>query len=66
MDHKIITKEILFQKNLPKIFSVDNNEKILREFLNVNLNSDLVLDKINDMGIDSLTEIDFVKIKKPT
>ncbi len=66
MDHKIVTKEILFQKNLPEIFSVDNNEKILREFLNVNLNSDLVLDKISDMGINSLTEIDLVKIKKPT
>jgi len=66
MDHKIVTKEILFQKNLPGIFSVDNNEKILREFLNVNLNSDLVLYKISDMGINSLTEIDLVKIKKPT
>jgi hypothetical protein len=65
-EHKIVTKEILFQKDLPGVFSDNNNKKILSEFLNINLNSDIVLDKINDMGVNSLTEVDLVKIKKPT
>jgi hypothetical protein len=65
-EYKDVTKEILFQKDLPKVFSENNNKKILMEFLDKNLNSDLVLDKINYMGINSLTEIDYIKIKKPT
>ena len=65
-EYKDITKKVLFQKDLPKVFSENNNKKILMEFLDKNLNSDLVLDKINSMGINSLTEIDHIKIKKPT
>ena len=65
-EYKDVTKEVLFQKDLPKVFSENNNKKILMEFLDKNLNSDLVLDKINSMGINSLTEIDHIKIKKPT
>ena len=65
-EYKDVTKEVLFQKDLPKVFSENDNKKILMEFLDKNLNSDLVLDKINYMGINSLTEIDHIKIKKPT
>lgn len=65
-EYKDVTKEVLFQKDLPKIFGENDNKKILMEFLDKNLNSDLVLDKINYMGINSLTEIDYIKIKKPT
>lgn len=65
-EYKDVTKEILFQKDLPKVFGESDNKKILMEFLDKNLNSDLVLDKINYMGINSLTEIDHIKIKKPT
>ena len=65
-EYKDVTKEVLFQKDLPKVFSENDNKKILMEFLDKNLNSDLVLDKINCMGINSLTEIDHIKIKKPT
>lgn len=65
-EHKIITEDFLFQKGIPPIFETTENKKVLSDFLNENLNSDIVLDKINNMGIDSLTEVDLSKLKSPT
>jgi hypothetical protein len=65
-EHSVITENFLFQKDIPPIFEVVENKKVLSDFLNENLNSDIVLDKINNMGIDSLTEVDLSKLKSPT
>ncbi len=66
LEHKIVTKDFLYQKDIPPIFESKENKKVLSEFLNENLNSDTVLDKINSMGMESLTEIDLTKLKSPT
>jgi hypothetical protein len=65
-EHNVITENFLYQKDIPPIFESIENKKVLSNFLNENLNSDIVLDKINNMGIDSLTEIDLSKLKSPT
>lgn len=54
---KYATKDFLFQKNLPEIFK-DEYSEVLSYFLFCNLTKDDVLDKILDMGIDSLTKYD--------
>jgi hypothetical protein len=66
LEHKVVTKDFLYQKDIPPIFESKENKKILSEFLSENLNSDIVLDKINIMGMNSLTEIDLSKLKSPT
>jgi|694.fasta_scaffold84918_5 hypothetical protein len=52
------TKDFLFQKNLPDIFN-DEFSEVLSYFLYCNLTKDDVLDKILDMGIESLTYYDY-------
>ena len=52
------TKDFLFQKNLNEIFK-DEYSEVLSYFLFCNLTKDDVLDKILDMGIDSLTPYDY-------
>lgn len=51
------TKDFLFQKNLNEIFK-DEYSEVLSYFLFCNLTKDDVLDKILDMGIESLTKYD--------
>jgi len=52
------TKDFLFQKNLHEIFKGEYSE-VLSYFLYCNLSVDDVLDKILDMGMDSLTNYDY-------
>jgi hypothetical protein len=62
--YKDLTKIFLYQKNLDIIFNNDEFKKILIKFLDSNLDKDTVLDKINDLGISSLNEIDYNILKK--
>jgi hypothetical protein len=62
--YKDLTKNFLYQKNLDIIFNNDEFKKILIKFLDSNLDKDTVLDKINDLGISSLNEIDYNILKK--
>lgn len=55
---KYATKDFLFQKNLNEIFQ-DEFDIVLSQFLLSNLTKDDVLDKILDMGMDSLTNYDY-------
>jgi len=55
IDAKDISEEILYQT-----IKFDNGEfeYMKNEFIKENLTSDMILDKINDLGMDSLTDID--------
>lgn len=57
------TKDFLFQKNLPDIFK-DEFSEVLSYFLYCNLSKDDVLDKILDMGMDSLTNYDYQALQR--
>lgn len=50
-----VTKDVLIGKYLPKVL-VDSD--YFKTFIIENLTPDIVLDKISEMGIDSLSEID--------
>ena len=41
-----------------KTFKDENYRKVLERFLEKNLSVDMILDKINEQGIQSLSEID--------
>jgi hypothetical protein len=59
VSYQILTREFLFQKNLHDIFKKGKFIKILLKFLGYNLTQDDVLDKILELGIGSLNEIDY-------
>ena len=62
VEHSDITQEILKndQKSgeFQKVFSKDSNLTLLRNFREKNLTVDLILDKISESGVDSLTDLD--------
>jgi hypothetical protein len=59
VSYKVLTKEFLYQKNLHDIFKKGKFRQVLLEFLGSNLTQDDVLDKILELGIGSLNEIDY-------
>ena len=59
VSYQTLTKEFLFQKNLHDIFNKGKFKKVLLKFLGYNLTQDDVLDKILELGIGSLNEIDY-------
>lgn len=59
VSYQILTKDFLFQKNLNEIFVKGKFRKVLLDFLHSNLTQDDVLDKILELGIGSLNEIDY-------
>ena len=62
IDHKDITEDILMAREkgdeFIKTFKDENYRKVLERFLEKNLSVDMILDKINEQGIQSLSEID--------
>jgi hypothetical protein len=62
--YKNLTKEFLYQENLNSIFNEGDFKEVLVNFLNNNLDKDTILDKINDLGIDSLNEVDYKILKQ--
>jgi hypothetical protein len=64
LSYKNLTSVFLFQKDLNPIFSGGHFKNILSNFLNNNLDKDTILDKINEMGIESLNEIDYKILQK--
>ena len=64
ISYQNLTTDFLFQKNLNPIFDEGDFKDILIEFLESHLDTDIVLDKINDMGIQSLSEIDYKVLQK--
>jgi hypothetical protein len=64
VSYKNVTKEFLYQKDLNPIFTDGDFKDTLYEFLRNNLDSDIVLDKINELGITSLNEIDYKVLQK--
>jgi hypothetical protein len=59
VSYQILTREFLFQKNLHDIFKKGKFKKVLLKFLGYNLTQDDVLDKILELGIGSLNDIDY-------
>jgi hypothetical protein len=59
VSYQILTREFLFQKNLHDIFKKGKFRKVLLKFLGYNLTQDDVLDKILELGIGSLNDIDY-------
>jgi len=59
-----LTSEFLYQKDLNSIFYNGDFKDVLVNFLESNLDKDTILDKINDMGIDSLNEVDYKILQK--
>lgn len=68
IDYKDITEDVLMARErgneFIETFKEDSYKKILRRFIENNLTIDMVLDKINEQGIESLTEIDRETLKK--
>jgi hypothetical protein len=64
LSYKNLTSSFLLQKNLNPIFNGGHFKNILFDFLESNLDKDTILDKINEMGIDSLNEIDYKILQK--
>jgi hypothetical protein len=62
--YKNLTKEFLYQENLNSIFNEGDFKEVLVNFLNNNLDQDTILDKINELGIDSLNEVDYKILQK--
>jgi len=62
--YKNLTSEFLYQKELNAIFNEGEFREVLVSFLESNLDKDTILDKINDMGIDSLNEVDYKILQK--
>ena len=59
VSYQVLTKDFLFQKNLHDIFVKGKFRKVLLDFLYSNLTQDDVLDKILELGIGSLNEVDY-------
>jgi hypothetical protein len=64
VSYKNLTSEFLYQKDLNSIFYNGDFKDVLVNFLESNLDKDTILDKINDMGIDSLNEVDYKILQK--
>lgn len=64
ISYKNLTNSFLYQKDLNSIFYNGDFKNVLIDFLENNLDKDTILDKINDMGIESLNEIDYKILKK--
>lgn len=64
VSYKNLTNSFLYQKDLNSIFYNGDFKNVLIDFLENNLDKDTILDKINDMGMDSLNEIDYKILKK--
>lgn len=64
VSYKNLTSEFLYQKDLNSIFYNGDFKDVLFNFLESNLDKDTILDKINDMGIDSLNEVDYKILQK--
>jgi hypothetical protein len=64
VSYKNLTSEFLYQKELNSIFNDGEFKEVLVNFLESNLDKDTILDKINDMGIDSLNEVDYKILQK--
>jgi hypothetical protein len=64
VSYKNLTSEFLYQKELNSIFNDGEFKDVLVNFLESNLDKDTILDKINDMGIDSLNEVDYKILQK--
>ena len=64
LSYKNLTDSFLYQKNLNPIFNGGDFKEVLINFLENNLDKDTILDKINDMGIESLNEVDYKILKK--
>jgi hypothetical protein len=63
LSYKNLTDSFLYQKNLNPIFNGGDFKEVLINFLENNLDKDTILDKINDMGIESLNEVDYKILK---
>lgn len=59
ISHFDITKDILYQKEVGIILECPTEVKLVNDFINTFLDCDTVLDKINELGIDSLNSIDY-------
>lgn len=57
--HFDITKDVLYQKEVGIILECPTEVKLVNDFINTFLDSDTVLDKINELGIGSLNSIDY-------
>jgi len=64
VSYKNLTETFLYQKDLNVIFYEGGFKNVLVNFLENNLDKDTILDKINDMGIESLNEIDYKILQK--
>jgi hypothetical protein len=64
VSYKNLTKTFLYQKDLNSIFNMGEFKDVLVNFLENNLDKDIILDKINDLGIDSLNEVDYKILKQ--
>jgi hypothetical protein len=64
LSYKNLTDSFLYQKDLNPIFNGGEFKETLVSFLEANLDKDTILDKINDMGIDSLNEVDYKILQK--
>ena len=64
ISYKNLTQTFLYQKDLNSIFNDGNFKNVLLKFLENNLDKDTILDKINDLGIDSLNDVDYKILKK--
>jgi hypothetical protein len=62
--YKNLTSEFLYQKDLNSIFNDGEFNEVLVDFLENNLDKDTILDKINEMGISSLNEVDYKILQK--
>jgi len=58
-----ITEDVLKQINLNKGLSSGEFKPLFDEFISENLTIDFILDKINEVGIESLTEFDYKVLK---
>ena len=64
VSYKNLTKTFLYQKDLNSIFNVGEFKDVLVNFLENNLDKDIILDKINDLGIEALNEVDYKILKQ--
>lgn len=58
-----ITNEVLKQINMNKSLVDGEFKPLFDEFITENLTIDLILDKINEVGIESLTDVDYRILK---
>lgn len=59
-----LTKDVLFSKLDVSTFNSDDLSKMVNKFIKENLDTDTVLDKINEFGYNSLLEIDMLVLNR--